>query len=108
VKHKAKLKNCDKCDYSCIKNKVPVMHKFRKHGGQEPSRKLCELCDFTCLTTDGLRFHQNAEHSGLEGSQEFKCAFCELKVSKYDTLSKHRIRKHVILYKIDKKSIDTV
>ena len=35
MKHKARLGNCDKCDYSCTKNKVPVMHKFRKHGGQE-------------------------------------------------------------------------
>jgi hypothetical protein len=52
VKHKAKLSNCDECDYSCNKNKVPVMHKFRKHGGQEPPRKLCELCDFTCQTSE--------------------------------------------------------
>ena len=56
VKNKAKLSNCDKCEYSCTKNEVPVMHKFRKYGGQEPPRKLCKLCDFTCLTTDGLSF----------------------------------------------------
>ena len=67
VQHKAKLSNCDNCDYSCTKNKMPVMHKFRKHGGHEPPMKLCELCEFTCLTTGGPRFHQNAEHSGLEG-----------------------------------------
>ena len=54
VKHKAKLSSCDKCEYCGTKNQVPVMHKFRKYGGQEPPRKLCELCDFTCLTTDGL------------------------------------------------------
>ena len=54
---------------------MPVMHKFRKHGGQEPPRKPCKLCDFTCLTTGG--FNQNAEHSGLEGPQEFKCALCD-------------------------------
>ena len=77
VKHTSKLNNWDKCDYSCIKNKVLVMHNFRKHGGQEPPRKLCKLCDFTCLTTGGLRFHQNAEHSGLDGPQEFKCALCD-------------------------------
>ena len=53
VKHKAKLSNCDKCDYSCTKKEV-VMHKLRKRGGQEPPRKLCELCDFTCVTTGGL------------------------------------------------------
>ena len=58
------------------------MHKFRKHGGQEPSRKLCELCDFTCLTSGGLRFHKNAEHSRLEGPQEFKCALCDYTPSK--------------------------
>ena len=40
VKHKAKLSNCDKCEYSCTKNKVPVMHKFRNYGGQEPPRIL--------------------------------------------------------------------
>ena len=77
VKHKAKLGNCDECDYSCTKNKVLVMHKFRNHIGQEPPRKLCELCDFPCLTTGGLRFHQNAGYSGLEGPQEFKCALCD-------------------------------
>ena len=53
------------------------MHKFRKHGGQEPPWKLCELCDLTCLTTGGLRFHQNTEHSKVEGLQEFKCALCD-------------------------------
>ena len=74
------------------------MHKFRKHGGQEPPRKLCELCDFTCQTTGGLRFHQNAEHSGLDGPQEFKCALC-------DTLSKHRIRVHGIFNKINEKAL---
>ena len=47
VKHKAKLSNCDKCEYSCTKNEVPVMHKFRKYGCQEPPRKLCKLWDFT-------------------------------------------------------------
>ena len=52
------------------------MYKFRKHGGQEPQRKLCELSDFTCLTTGGLRFHQNSEHLGVEGAQEFKRALC--------------------------------
>ena len=51
MQHKAKLSNCDKCEYSQTKNKVPVMHKFRKYGDQEPPRKLCKLCDFTCLTT---------------------------------------------------------
>ena len=59
VKHKAKFSNCDKCEYSRTKNEVPVMHRFRKYGGQEPPRKLCKLCDFTCLTSDGLRFHQH-------------------------------------------------
>ena len=67
VKHRAKLINCDKSDYSCTKKEVPVMQKFRKYGGQEPLNKLYKLCDFTWLTTGGLRFHQNAEHSGLEG-----------------------------------------
>ena len=33
MKHKAKLSNCDKCEYSQTKNEVPVMHKLRKHGG---------------------------------------------------------------------------
>ena len=97
VKHKAKLSNCDKCEYSRTKNEVPVMHKFRKYGGQEPPRKLCKLCDFTCLTTDGLRFHQNVEHSRLQGPQELKCALCDYTASKNDTLSKHRIREHSIL-----------
>ena len=92
MKHKAKLSNCDECDCPYTRNKVPVMHKFKKHGRQEPSRKLCELCDFTCLTTDGLRFHQNAEHSGLEGPQEFKNALCDYTTSKKDTLSKHIIK----------------
>ncbi len=32
--HKAKLNNCDKCDYSCTKNKVPVMHKFKSIEGK--------------------------------------------------------------------------
>ena len=86
VKHKAKLSNCDECDYSFTKNEVLVMHKFRKHGGQEPPRKLCELCDFTCLTTGGLRFHQNVELSELEGPQEFKCALCDYTCTKKDTL----------------------
>ena len=70
VKHKGKWSNCDKCEHSCTKNEVLVMHKFRKHGGQEPPRKLWELCNFTCLTTGGLRFHRNAERSGLEGPQQ--------------------------------------
>ena len=65
------------------------MHKFKKHGLQEPPRKLCELCDFTCLTTGGLRFHQKAEHSGLKGPQEFKCALCD-----------HIDRKHLGILKI--------
>ena len=77
VKHKGKLRNFDECDYSCTKNEVLVIHKFRKHGGQEPPRKLCELCDFTCVATGGLMFYQNDEHSGLEGPQEFKCALCD-------------------------------
>ena len=47
VKHKAKLSNCDKCEYSRTQNEVPVMHNFRKYEGQEPPRKLCKLCDFT-------------------------------------------------------------
>ena len=71
MKHKAKLSNFDKCEYSRTKNK------FRKYGGQEPPRKLCKLCDFTCLTTDGLRFHQNVEHSRLQGPQKLKCALCD-------------------------------
>ena len=89
VKHKAKLINCDKCDYSYTKNKVPVMHNF------------LECCDFICLTTGGLRFHQDAEHSGLEGSPGFKCALCDYTASKKYTLSKHRIREHCILNKIN-------
>ena len=44
MKHKANLINCDKCEYSRIRNEVPVMPKFRKHGGQEPPRKLCNHC----------------------------------------------------------------
>ena len=65
VKHKANLSTSNKRGYSCTKNQVPVMHKFRNHRGQEPPRKLCELCDFTCLTTGagGLMFHQKAEYS---------------------------------------------
>ena len=77
VKHIGKLSNCDKRDYSCTKNNVLLMHKFQKHGGQDPPRELYELCDFTCLTNGGLRFHTCAEHSGLEGPQEFKCALCD-------------------------------
>ena len=105
MNHKAKLSNCDESDYSCTKNKVLVLHKFRKHGGQEPLRKFCKLCDFTCLTTGGLRFRQNTEHSGLEGPQEFKCALCDYTASKHDTLSKHRIREHGILNKTDEKAL---
>ena len=82
VKHKAKLSNCDECDYSFTKNEVLVIHKFRKHGGQKPPRKLSELCDFTCLTTSGVRFHQDVEYSGLEGPQDFKCALCDYTDSK--------------------------
>ena len=89
--HKAKLSNCDKCDYSCTKNKGPVMHKLKKHQRQKRPRKLCKRCDFTCLTTGGLRFHQNAEHSGLEGPQEFKFDLCDNLVKKNDILSKQRI-----------------
>ena len=87
VKHKAKFSNCDECDYSCSKNEVPVMHRFRKHGGQEPPRKLCELCDFTCLTTGGLRFHQNAEHLGLKGSQQFTSALCDYTFQKLHSVN---------------------
>ena len=58
------------------------MHKFRKHRGQEPPRKLCEVCDLTCLTTGGLRFHKNAEPSRMEGTQEFKCYLCDYTASK--------------------------
>ena len=61
------------------------MQKFRKHGGQEPPRKICNLCDFTCLTTGGLMFHQNAEHSGLEGPQKFKCALWDYTALKIHT-----------------------
>ena len=82
MKHKAKLSNCDKCEYSRNKNEVPVMHVFRKYGGQEPPRKLCKLCDFTCLTADGLMVHQNVVHSRLKGLQEFKCALCDYTASK--------------------------
>ena len=57
--------------YSCTKNEVHVMQKFRKHGGKEPPRKLCKLCDFTCLTSGDLRFLQNTEHSGIKSPQEF-------------------------------------
>ena len=32
VKHKAKLSNCDKCEYSRTQNKVPLMHKFNMYG----------------------------------------------------------------------------
>ena len=53
------------------------MHKFIKHGEQEPPRKLCKLCDFTCLTTGGLRFHQNVKHLGLKGPPEFKNTLCD-------------------------------
>ena len=60
VNLKVKLSNFEKCDYSCTKNNVPVMHKIRKHGGQEPPKKPCELCGLTCLTTAGIKFHQNA------------------------------------------------
>ena len=59
-----------------------VMHKFRKHGGQEPPRKLCEVYDLTCLTTGGLRFHKNAEPSRMQGPQEFKCDLCDYTASK--------------------------
>ena len=104
VKHKAKLSNCEKCNYSCTKNEVLVMHKFRKHGGQEPPRKFCQWCDFTCLTTGGLRFHQSDEHSGLDGPQEFKWALCDYIASTKYTLSKHRIREHGILNKINEKA----
>ena len=97
VKHKSKLSNGDKCEYSRTNNEVPVMHKFRKYGGQEPPMKLWELCDFTCLNTDGFRFHQNVEHSRLQGPKELKCALCDYTASKNDTLSKHRIREHGIL-----------
>ena len=61
------------------------MHKFRKHRGQEPPRKLCEVCDLTCLTTGGLRFHKNAEPSRMEGTQEFKCYLCDYTASKITT-----------------------
>ena len=71
--HKAMFSNYDKCDYSYTKNKVPVMHNFKKHWRQEPPRKLYKRCDFTCLSTGVLRFHQNIENSGLEGPQELKC-----------------------------------
>ena len=105
IKHKAKLSNCDECDYSCTKNKVPVMHKFRKHGGQEPPRKLCELCDFTCLTTGGLRFHQNAEHSGLEGPQNFKCALYDYTASKMTPSVNTESESMVFLTRLIKKAL---
>ena len=101
VRHKAKFGNCDKYDYSCTKNKLPVMHKLRKHGGQEPPRKLCRPCDFTCLTASGLGFHQNALHSELEGPQEFKCAFCDYTASKEYSFSKRIIREYGIIYMIN-------
>ena len=104
VKHKANLSTCNKCDYSCTKNWVPVMHKFRKLGGQEPPRKLCVLCNFTCLTTGGLMF-QNPDHLGLEGPPEFKFALCDYTASKKYIVIKHRIREHGILNKINKKAL---
>ena len=64
------------------KNKVLAMHKFRKHGGQEPPRKLFEVCDLTYLTTGGLRFDKNAETSRMEGPQDFKCDLCDYTASK--------------------------
>ena len=97
VKNKAKLSNCDKCEYSRTKNDVPVMHKFRKYEGQEPPKKFCKLCDFTCLTSGGLMFHQNVEHLRIQGPQELKWVLCDYTASKNDTLSKHRIREHGIL-----------
>ena len=81
LKHKAKSSNCNKCEYSCTKNEVPVMYMFRQYGGQEPLRKLCKLCDFTCLTTEGLRFNLNVEHSRLQGPQELNHALCDYKAS---------------------------
>ena len=35
LKHKAMLRNCDKCDNPCTQDKVLVMHMFIMHGGQE-------------------------------------------------------------------------
>ena len=67
---------------SSSKNEVLVMHKFRKHGGQEPPRKLFKVCDLTCLITGGLRFHKNAEPSRMEGPQGFKCDLCDYTDSK--------------------------
>ena len=58
------------------------MHKLRKHGGQEPARKLCEVCDLTWLTAGDLRLYENAEPSRLEGPQEFNCDLCDYRASK--------------------------
>ena len=89
VKHKGMLSNCDECDYSCTNIEVLVMHKFRKHGGQDIPLKLC-------LTNGGLRFHKNAE---LESPDEFKCALCDYTALKHYTHRKH-VKKSMVFLNI--------
>ena len=55
VKHEAKLSNCDKCEYSCTKNEVPVMHKvWRSRTSKETLQTECTF-EAVCFRTDYIK-----------------------------------------------------
>ena len=72
------------------------MYKFRKHGGQEPPRKICKLCDFTCLTTGGLMFQKmlNLQDFRVLKSLSVLYAFSENRIKEHDFPFTIMVQKH--------------
>ena len=91
-----------KCDYSCTKSKVLVMHKFRKHGKPEPQRKPCEpnhvfkLCNDTCLIKQVLTMHMHKEHNGAAPFHK-SCNMCQFTSHLSDVLNNHIDRKNLCI-----------
>lgn len=74
IKRGNNFSNCDQCDYSCTKNSVLSIHKFRKHGYPEPPKNFCDQCGFSCFGLSGLRKHKHAKHGN--GNPNHECKQC--------------------------------
>ena len=108
MKHKPKLSNCDKCDCSCIKNEVPVIHKFVNNGGQEPPKKTLQAVWFNLPDYWRPQISLKCWTFRTKWSLKSLNVICVITQPKKYTFRKHRIREYGIQNTINKRNIVTV
>ena len=95
IEDKAQHIKCDECEYSCTKDKVLAMHKFRKHNGFLPQASIkCDECEYSCFKSKVLSMHKYRKHNGVRPPFEYECNLCDYKCSKGEMLSIHLFKKH--------------